>query len=60
MEICFVFSAVYSAAGSRSEVSSQDFYIIMLPLLLLVKDVFIIFHHVFLVCPVSPALNHGE
>ena len=25
MEVCFVFSAVYSAAGSRSEAPSQDF-----------------------------------
>ena len=29
-------------------------------LLLLVKDIFIIFHHFFLVCPVFHAVNHGE
>lgn len=29
-------------------------------LLLIVKDVFIIFHHFFLICSVSHTLNHGE
>ena len=57
-EICYLshfdsLDKILAYAGISSYTYQSD-------LLLLVKDVFIIFHHFFPDCPVSHALSHGE